>query len=95
MHRMYVLLRKDLDETYRCVQAGHALAQYSLDYPDLFKKWNNTDLIYLGVRNLKELREWTLKIKSPFSLFREPDLDGQETALAYYGPGLFKGLDLA
>jgi len=35
--KMYVLVRKDLDEygkSYKYVQAGHAVAEYLLSYPD-------------------------------------------------------------
>ena len=50
--KMYVLVRKDLAETYRIVQGSHALAQYALDHPVEFQKWHNTTIVYLGVRNL-------------------------------------------
>lgn len=96
--KMYVLVRRDLAETYRCVQGGHALAQYAMDHPWEFKKWNNTILLYLGVRNLNELREWILKLKERkkvFSVFCEPDLDGHPTAVACYDFGvIFKKLGL-
>jgi len=96
MPRMYVLVRRDLDSQYRNVQGGHALALFALEHPDLFKTWNNETLIYLGVSNLITLRAWAEKIKVPFSLFKEPDLDGQETALACYcDDHMFRELSLA
>jgi hypothetical protein len=98
LKRMYVLVRRDLAETYRCVQGGHALTQYSMDYPEDFSQWNNTTLLYLGVRNLNELREWIYKLKmrkKVFSVFFEPDLDGHPTAVACYDSGvIFKKLYL-
>lgn len=95
--RMYVLVRKDLAETYRCVQGSHALAQFALNYPEVFKEWGNSYIIFLGVRNLKELVDWSGKISAnKSSLFFEPDLEMQPTALAYYGDGaIFKDLQLA
>jgi hypothetical protein len=81
---MYILVRKDLSETYRCVQGSHALAQFALEFPEEFKKWNNSTIVFLGVRNLIELK--TIKGKLMFcSVFREPDLENQETAIAFYG----------
>ena len=43
--KLYILCRKDLPETYRAIQGGHALAQYLIDYPDT--EWDNGTLIYL------------------------------------------------
>lgn len=97
--RMYVLVRLDLAEKYQCVQGGHAIAQYSLDHPEEFKQWGNRTLLYLGVRNLIELRAWEVKLRENykvFSVFREPDLDSQETAIACYDTGeIFHKLPLA
>ena len=95
---MYILLRQDLSIMYKNVQAAHALAQYAIEYPEQFKLWNN-QLIFLGVRNLIELKEWNVKLGIAgvqYSYFTEPDLDGQLTAIAYYGTGeIFKKLNLA
>jgi hypothetical protein len=96
---MYVLARRDLSETYRLVQAMHALAQYAIEYPKEFHLWNNTTITVLGVRNLIELKIWhmeLLKKEKIFSSFYEPDLDGQVTAIACYDDGrIFKDLRLA
>jgi hypothetical protein len=97
--KMYVLTRKDLAETYRIVQGSHALAQYALEHYEEFKLWNNTTIVYLGVWNLMELREWSRKLakyEKVFSLWREPDQDNAETAIACYDDGrIFKDLGLA
>jgi peptidyl-tRNA hydrolase len=108
--RMYVLVRQDLAETYRMVQGAHAVAQYSYaamkgitdkDYSvftSLYKTWNNQYLIFLGVPNLIALREWRdkLQCKPVLCCFSEPDLDGQETAIACIDTGeIFSGLPLA
>jgi hypothetical protein len=97
--RMYVLVRRDLSNDYRGVQGMHALEQYALDHPDQFKLWGNQYIARVGVRNLIELREWTQKLKDEqkiYSVFREPDLDGQETSIACYDNGfIFRDLPLA
>jgi hypothetical protein len=96
---MYVLARKDLEETYRCVQSAHALAQFAMEHPDEFKQWNNGYLIFLGIRFPKEIREWEERLISAekkFSVFSEPDQDGAKTAIACYDTGeIFENLRLA
>lgn len=96
--KMYVLVRLDLSEVYRMVQGGHALSQYSLDHQTLFKVWGNGTLIYLGVPHLRALRYWAEKLsenQKVFSVFSEPDLDDQETAIACYDKGdIFKDLKI-
>lgn len=96
--KMYVLNRLDLSPRYRSVQAGHALSKYSLEQPEIFREWNNHSLIYVAVQNLIELREWVEKLQNKgmiFSVFTEPDLDDQPTAIACYnGSGIFHGLRL-
>jgi hypothetical protein len=97
--RMYVLVRKDLDETYRCVQGAHALAQFAMEHPDEFYLWNNGYLIFLGIRFPREIREWEERLRlseKKFSSFSEPDQDGVKTAIACYDTGeIFKNLSLA
>jgi hypothetical protein len=98
--RMYVLVRKDLSTVYGAVQGAHAVAQYALEHPEEFKQWGNEYLIFLGVRNLMDLRYWGVRLKENCkvcSVFREPDLDNQETAIACYDtvPEFFQKLHMA
>ena len=97
--KMYVLVRKDLDEygkSYKYVQAGHAVAEYLLSYPDT--QWQNGTLIYLGVRDEFELVSWVHKLQRnniKCKPFKELDLDNKITALACVSTGeLFKRLKL-
>jgi hypothetical protein len=72
------------------VQGAHALSQYSLDYSDKFKEWNNQYLIFLSVYNLIALREkyaYLIEKGIGVSVFKEPDLEGQMTAIAFYDYG--------
>lgn len=85
--RMYVIVRRDLSETYRMVQGAHALAEYAMVYPKQFAEWDNEYLIFLSVFNLISMRELLLEIKNEcldYSAFCEPDLDSQYTAVAMY-----------
>jgi hypothetical protein len=98
--KMYVLVRRDLDETYRCVQGGHALAEYALRGDlDAFRTWNNSTLVYLGVTNEFMLKMWAEKLTKKGKRwvgFREPDLTNQLTAIACIDNGeIFKKLPLA
>jgi hypothetical protein len=96
---MYVLVRNDLSNSYKFIQGTHALSKYSLTHPLNFKKWNNHKIVFLGVRNLKELRSFEEMIKSnriTFSSFHEEDIDNQITSIACYCTGeLFKNLKIA
>jgi len=96
MKRLYVLTRNDLGVVYQSVQGAHAVAQFMLDYPD--NEWKNGYLIFLAVEGEAELEYWLEqfeygnKMKSndkkiPVSIFQEPDLDNQLTAVAVYSTG--------
>jgi hypothetical protein len=94
--KMYVLVRLDLSTQYGLVQASHALAQYALELPDLFKVWGNGTLVCLGVRNLIEMKAWIKKLElmgKSYKCFYEPDLEGQVTSVACFDTGeIFKNL---
>ena len=82
MSKLYVLLRSDIPKNYQAVQAGHAVAQYMLDYPDT---WKNQTLVYLRVNEENDLHIWLermCKLKANYSPFYEPDIDDQMTAMA-------------
>ncbi len=98
--RMYVLVRNDLDETYRCVQGGHALAQYSIrGDKELYSEWDNHTLIYLAVPNEYVLKRWAIKLdrkEKSWIGFKEPDLHDQLTAISCIDTGeIFRKLPLA
>ena len=98
--KMYVLVRKDLPNVQKAVQAGHAVAEFLLKFP--YKNqynWNNGVLVYLVVKDEHELGWWDHKLhkKSIAHMsFREPDLNNEMTALAAVtgSEDLFKKLQL-
>ena len=79
--RLYVIVRKDLSESYRAVQAGHAVAEWLLHD----QSWKNETLIYLGVENETDLLRWVdkLNFKDIKHIgFNEPDINNELTAIA-------------
>ena len=81
--KLYVLVRRDLSPSQQAVQAGHALAEHLLR-GDL-NGWDNGTLILLGVGNEQELQDWAERLTwrgLSYSMFREPDIGDQMTALA-------------
>lgn len=82
--KMYVIVREDLDSTYRMVQGAHALAQYMIDFPGA---WKNGTLVFAKVKNiyaLLKLREELSLSKKKYSEFYEPDIGNELTAIACY-----------
>ena len=90
--RLYVLIDKNLNSIYGCVQGGHAVAQWLLDHPQ--QDWNNNYLIYVTA----DIPKWKERLdifEMDYTEFREPDLDNQVTALAVLNNDkMFKHLKL-
>lgn len=83
-NRLYILIREDLSNAQKAVQAGHAIAQWMIEHHHKHE-WHNGTLIYLTVPDEQVLTEWfeVAQIKQlPCSCFREPDMNDQMTAIA-------------
>jgi len=72
-----VVTRDDLEPGQQAVQAGHAALLYAHQHPG---DWHDGYLIILSVPD--EYRLWNLAQRIDCAQFREPDLDGQLTAIA-------------
>lgn len=115
MQRLYVLVRADMKPGQQAVQAGHAVAEWCANEACRFHwdgremqtpewRWRNHVLVYLTVRNERELREWFDKFSKPHRpgevcegaiAWHEPDWQNQMTAFAVIGKREeFEGLDL-
>jgi hypothetical protein len=90
--RLYVLIDKELDSIYGCVQGGHVVAEWLLKHPQ--QDWNNSYLIYVSA----DVSMWKEKLdilEIDYTEFREPDLNNKVTALAILNNDrLFKKLRL-
>ena len=95
--KMYVLVRSDLETTYRGVQGIHAVVAYY--EAGNATDWHNDTLVQLGVRNEQALQMWAWKLdqkKKKYVGFREPDLNNQLTAIACVDTGeIFKHLPVS
>ncbi len=72
---------------YQAVQSMHALRQFTAEHPDIDKQWFETSnyLSLLSVANEHELIKIIEKASLQdikYSIFREPDIGDQITAIA-------------
>lgn len=101
---LYVVTRRDLSMGYQGVQSQHALAEFAFSHRSTFVKWKKTSnyLCWLSVEDEEVLRTFAQVAMAKgieTSLFLEPDVDFEMTAIAL-APGvksdrLLKGLPLA
>ena len=85
--KLIVVVRRDLTPAYQAVQGGHALAEFCLQHSDIANSWhkNSNYLAYLSVKDENEMLFLIDKAQSrgiTISIFREPDIDNQVTAIA-------------
>ena len=99
MKKMFILVRKDLESPYKFVQGAHALAQYALEHTQDFNEWNNQTIVFVNVKDETALYKWKDKLyysDKKISVFTEPDINDQLTAIACYDEGgIFKNLQVA
>ncbi len=85
-HKLYVVVSNELTPSQQAVQAGHAVAQFLIEYPHT--QWRNGYLIYLKDKpslhgNMSP--GWWLG-STQCSKFIEPDVGNKVTAYACFGP---------
>ena len=99
MKKMFILVRKDLGSPYKMVQGAHALAQYALEHTQDFNEWNNHTVVFVDVKDEKSLYKWKEKLHysdKRTSIFHEPDINDELTAIACYDDGeIFKNLQVS
>lgn len=82
-----MITRADLEPGYQAVQSMHALRQFTAEHPERDREWfdNSNYLGLLSVQDEIELNgiiEQAASQNIRFSVFREPDIDNQITAIA-------------
>ena len=85
--KLYVITRADLEPGYQAVQSIHAAIQFKFEHPEISLNWfeKSNYLGLLSVANEEELIKLTQQAKEldiSYSIFREPDIDNQITAIA-------------
>jgi hypothetical protein len=98
---MFILVREDLDPSYRMVQGMHAVHKLAETLP-ISCDPTKTTFVCLKVKTMRALYNWINKMSDATNLERmvvwsEPDLDNQMTATACYceDGSMFKSLQLA
>lgn len=84
--KLFVITRSNLSAGYQVVQSTHAAIQFIYEHPSRAGPWFNTSnyLALLSVENERELIkliEKCEKKKIAYSIFREPDIGNQITAI--------------
>ena len=84
--KLYVIVRGDLSPGYQLVQSNHAIVEFSINFPKLTKRWHEESnyIASLSVNNeddLLGLLQQCINQGIKCSLFREPDIEYQATAM--------------
>lgn len=85
--KLYIITRRDLDPGYQGVQGQHAAIEFIMQYPEISNHWHQVSnyLGFLSVDNEQKLICLFEKAKAlgiACSMFKEPDIDNEVTAIA-------------
>lgn len=83
--KLYIVVRADLKPGLQAAQACHALRLFVEEHPEIDRAWyaNSNNLVLLQIPNEAELLELHKSLGDiPSSLFREPDVNDEATAIA-------------
>ena len=86
--KLRIVTRRDLHIGYQAVQSGHALTQFQHEHQAEAKAWytQSNYLAFLSVDDEEQLEKLIRKGKAKgitHSIFREPDLGNQITAVTF------------
>lgn len=86
--KLRVVSRRDINLGYQAVQSGHSAIQFQHEHPELAKLWytQSNYLAFLTVANEEELEKLIRKAEAKgikHSIFREPDIGDEITAVAF------------
>nr|WP_256335414.1 peptidyl-tRNA hydrolase [Microbacterium sp. 77mftsu3.1] len=85
---MYLVTNQQLSSGYQAAQIAHVAAEFVLEHPDIASRWTtlSNSLIVLTAPNVASLTELTEKARARgivVTVFREPDLGDEITAVAF------------
>lgn len=85
--KLYIIVRGDLAPGYQCAQSVHAAFAFASEHADETKNWmiQSNYIAVLNSKNEKELYDLITQAKEQnitFSIFREPDIGNEITAVA-------------
>lgn len=85
--KLYVISRRDLPPGVQAAQSVHAITEFSFEYPEIFREWyeNSNYICILASTDENELIKLSERLKKKevkHSIFREPDLNNELTAIA-------------
>lgn len=86
--KLITVTRRDISPGYQAVQAAHAAINFQHEFPSVSKEWNDCSnyLVFLSTENEQSLEHLIEKAKCKdikYTVFREPDIDNQITAVAF------------
>ena len=89
MNRLYVIVRRDLKPGMKIAQSCHAMAAFAEEHPSVTSLWheggNNLICLECDANELALMAEQSIQRGALVSLFREPDLGNELTAIAISG----------
>ena len=85
--KLLVITRRDISPGYQAVQSAHAAIEFQHEHPEIATKWNTESkyLVFLSVPDEQSLIKLLKKAQMrglTYSIFKEPDIDNQVTAIA-------------
>lgn len=84
--KLTIVTRKDLNPGYQATQAIHGAVQFIFEHPKIAKEWyKDPYLAVLSIQDENSLKKLISKAKEKgikVSIFHEPDIDNQITAIA-------------
>ena len=85
--KLIIITRRDLTPGSQAVQAAHAAIEFQYEHPEIAQEWNTNSkyLVFLSTENEDSLKEFIEKAKQreiKHSIFVEPDMGDQITAVA-------------
>lgn len=86
--KLYIVTRNDLDPGYQAVQSIHAMRQFVAEHPEVDRHWfevsNYLALLATDTESdICDLIAHACDKGIRFSVFREPDIGNQITAVAF------------